>query len=75
MNIVVVGAAGGIAHQNLSVVQSDVLDEGAMRRAIAGYEAVVDSKGTRTLLAAMASEGVRRYLGISASESSSPSRG
>jgi putative NADH-flavin reductase len=107
VNIVVVGAAGGIGrhvveqsleaghrvtaflrdpgkltlrHERLAIVRGDVLDGDAVRSAIVGHETVVSamgvrsraattlySEGTRNTLAAMAAEGVRRYIGISAS--------
>jgi putative NADH-flavin reductase len=107
MNIVVVGAAGGIGrhvaeqaleaghrvtafvrdpgkltlrHERLAIVRGDVLDSDAVRCAIAGHDAVVCAIGTRSrgattlysdgariMLAAMAAEGIRRYIGISAS--------
>jgi putative NADH-flavin reductase len=107
MNVVVVGAAGGIGrdvvgqsleaghrvtaflrdpgkltlrHERLAIVRGDVLDGKAISSAIVGHEAVVSaigvrsrapttlySEGARLMLAAMAAEGIRRYIGISAS--------
>ena len=107
MNIIVVGAAGGIgrhvaeqaleaghrvtaflrdprklilSHERLAIVRGDVLDREAVRIAVRGHEAVVStmgvrsrerttlySEGARNTLAAMRAEGIRRYIGISAS--------
>jgi putative NADH-flavin reductase len=69
-----------LRHERLAIVRGDVLDADALRSAIAGHEAVVSaigvrsrapttlySEGARRTLAAMAAEGIRRYIGISAS--------
>lgn len=69
-----------LKHERLTSVRGDVLDPERVRAAIAGHDAVVSaigvrsngptmlySEGARTMLAAMFAEGVRRYIGISAS--------
>lgn len=69
-----------LRHENLRVVEGDVLDAAAVDSAVAGQEAVISalghkrfmiptrilSDGTRHLLAAMQRHGVRRYIGMTA---------
>lgn len=68
----------GVEHGQLSVIEGDVLDPEAVRRAVAGSDAVLSlfgqvkgsprtlqADGTRNVVAAMAEEGVRRLVTLS----------
>jgi len=63
-------------HANLTVVQGDITDQDAVQRAIPGHDVVISAlgtrggpavlpEGTRNILEAMASHGVRRSLWVS----------
>lgn len=66
-------AAFTITHPNLRVVKGDVLDAHAVKKAVAGQEAVfcalgagrkgiIRSEGTRHIIRAMEQEGVKRFI-------------
>lgn len=68
-----------LRHERLDVVTADVTDPAALAPAVAGRDAVLSglgapgnkaagiaSRGTRAILEAMESAGVRRYIGVSA---------
>jgi putative NADH-flavin reductase len=67
-----------IRHENLEVIQGDVLDPGSVERAVKGMEVVlsaigappsskdpVRSEGTRNIVRAMERFGVRRFISLS----------
>ena len=65
-----------IQHPDLTIIQGDITDQGAVRRAIAGHDVILSAlgtrggpavlpEGTRNILEAMASHGVRRSLWVS----------
>ena len=69
-------AALAIQHPDLTIIQGDITDQDAVQRAIPGHDVVISAlgtrggpavlpEGTRNILEAMASHGVRRSLWVS----------
>ena len=69
-------AALAVQHPDLTIIQGDITDQDAVRRAIPGHDVVISAlgtrggpavlpEGTRNILEAMASHGVRRSLWVS----------
>jgi putative NADH-flavin reductase len=69
-------AALAVQHPDLTIIQGDITDHDAMQRAIPGHDVVISAlgtrggpavlpEGTRNILEAMASHGVRRSLWVS----------
>lgn len=67
-----------IRHDNLQIVQGDVMDLDSLKRAIPGHEAVVSaigapasskdkvrSDGTRNIIRAMEAAGIKRFISVS----------
>ena len=69
-------AALTVQHPDLTIIQGDITDQDAVQRAIPGHDVVISAlgtrggpavlpEGTRNILEAMASHGVRRSLWVS----------
>ena len=69
-------AALAVQHPDLTIIQGDITDQDAVRRAIPGHDVVISAlgtrggpavlpEGTRNILEGMASHGVRRSLWVS----------
>jgi putative NADH-flavin reductase len=69
-------AALAVQHPDLTIIQGDITDQDAVQRAIPGHDVVISAlgtrggpavlpEGTRNILEAMASHGVRRSLWVS----------
>jgi len=69
-------AALTVQHPDLTIIQGDITDQDAVQRAIPGHDVVISAlgtrggpavlpEGTRNILEAMASQGVRRSLWVS----------
>jgi putative NADH-flavin reductase len=69
-------AALAVQHPDLTIIQGDITDQDAVQRAIPGHDVVISTlgtrggpavlpEGTRNILEAMASHGVRRSLWVS----------